>query len=80
MFLYYVTRQKEQGLQSPDFNAGKDGYRKQWLWIGLEEYSDKLPSHDVRQYFDEIKDLLGTTVNFCSKETGAGTYTKTEKN
>ena len=63
MFLYYVTRLKEQGLHAPDFEAETDGYWKQWLWVGLEEYSDKMPSPDVRQYFDEVKDLLGTTIN-----------------
>lgn len=62
-FLYYVTRLKEQGMDVPDFSKEKDSYWRKWLLIGLDEYSNVMPSPDVIPYFEEIREFIGTTIN-----------------
>ena len=62
-FLYYVTRLKEENEPTPDFSEQKDSYWRKWLLIGLDEYSNEMPSPDVEKYFEEIRGLLGTTIN-----------------
>jgi hypothetical protein len=63
LFLYFVVRRLEDGLPVGAFNDGvKDAYWKQWLRAGLVEFGSEFPSEDVRPYFGEVQQWIGTTL------------------
>ena len=62
LLLYYVVRLSEDGRPLPDFDDVKDAYWKQWLRVGLDEFGGAFPSEDVRPYFEEVRQWIGTSV------------------
>ena len=61
-FLFHVTYAKEHNMELPDFDKVPDAYWKKWMRIGLIEFDDETPSDDIRNTFEKIKHIVGTSL------------------
>jgi hypothetical protein len=57
-----VTNALEKGERLPDFGKVPDSYWKKLLRIGLSEFGNEMPSCEIRPYFDQVKNMVGTSL------------------